>query len=347
MADVDEAAAKPKRGRAGKAKAGNGPTAASVDKTGESGDNASAGAGDNDGDFARRSYTLDEMQRTSLADARHDDEGQEVKTSEDAFWRAAADRLGFNAVTVEEAADFEDSGAFTAFPAEADVPQGTGDLHAQHTTAIERMENMATETQLDTRSMVFDVRDFLLSQIKARPKPWSATSQDEQRDVAAACEHASQELVRKIVEGIAADERTNVRALLVKYDEGDDIKVTLKVKAFSPEETEAAIIGLHRARGKHVLITVASADDYKDGQREPEIDPDQPGLGFEAGTDEHPDDDSDLSGGEEDEGETEQPHVNLKTGMVETPDGDGGVTEREATPEELAAAREASADFTA
>lgn len=207
--------------------------------------------------------------------------------------------MGFNPVTVEESEDIGQTGEFTAYPADSTVPQGTGDLPAQHERAIDRMERMASEATLDTRSMVFDVRDFLLEQIKARPKPWSATSQEEQRDVAAACEHAAQELVRKVVEGIASDGRAQVRALLVKYDEGDDIKVTLKVKAFSPEETEAAVIGLHRARGKHVLITVASVDDHKEGQREAETLPDQPGLGFEAGTDNHPGDDSDLAGEEQ------------------------------------------------
>lgn len=177
-----------------------------------------------------------------------------------------------------------------------------GRAEAEHLTAIERMEQAATDFQLTSEALVFDVRDFLLEQIKVRPKPWSATSSGEQRDVAAACEHAAQELVRKVVEAIRADGRDPIRALLESYSEKDGLKASLKVKTFSEEESLAAVVGLHRAVGKHVLIIVASADDYKGGEREPEILPDEPGLQFEAGTD-HPEDDADLAGEHEAEGD--------------------------------------------
>lgn len=175
-----------------------------------------------------------------------------------------------------------------------------GAAEQAHTSAIERMEAIATETQLVLDSLVFDIRDFLLEQIKVRPKPWSATSEGEQRDVAAACEHAATELVRKAVEAIRADARDPIRALVTKVTLGDDIQITLKAKPFTPEESDAAVMGLHHAHGKHVLITVASADDYTGGQRDPEVDPDAPALDFEAGSD-HPGDDSDLLGDDEEQ----------------------------------------------
>lgn len=256
------------------------------DNNGESGDNVNAGGGDKDGEFSRRSYQLDDIQRGALGDAILDDEGQEVAVNVDAFWRAAADRLGFNPATVEQAADFEDSGAFTAFPADHLVPQGTADLPEQHDSAICRMEELATRAELSSGQMVFDVRDFLLDQIKTRPKPWSACSPGEQRDIAAAAEHAANELVRKVVEGLAANGRVAIRALLQSYAEKDGITATLKIKPNGEDEALEAIIGLHRAQGKHVMITVASADDHKQGDRDAEMDVEEPGLNFEAGGDE-------------------------------------------------------------
>lgn len=237
-----------------------------------------------------------------------------------------------------------------------------------HVGAIERMENIATEYDIDQRSLVPDVRDFLLDQIKARPKPWSATSKDEQHDVAAACEHAAVELVRKIVEALAADQTRNpIRCLLVGYsDKGDDIKVDLKVKALSIEETTGAVVALHKAKGKHVLVTVASVDDYRGDGREAELMEDQPPLDFEADPlPPHPSDDSDLAGDEVPAGEAIvrtgdvidvsdvegcEARVNVSTGMIEArrPNSDEfDIDVREATPAELAAERDRTADFDA
>lgn len=155
------------------------------------------------------------------------------------------------------------------------------DAEGQHSTAIERMENIADELEIETGEMVFDVRDFLLDTIKARPKPWSATSQAEQRDVAAACEHAAKELVRKVAEAVASNGTSAIRVLLTKVNMGADIVISGKVKTFGEEEEDAAVLALHRAIGKHVMLTRASADDYMGGEREAATDPDEPDFGFE------------------------------------------------------------------
>lgn len=168
--------------------------------------------------------------------------------------------------------------------------EGAGwDAEGEHTTAIERMENMVDELTLNTDEMVFDIRDFLLDTIKARPKPWSATSQAEQRDVAAACEHAAKELVRKVAEGIASNGVQSIRVLLTKVNMGTDIVISGKVKTLAEDEEDRAVIQLHRAIGKHVMLTRASADDYVGEGREAATDPDEPGLGFEAGDDDFED----------------------------------------------------------
>lgn len=172
---------------------------------------------------------------------------------------------------------------------EADATEQDGegwDAEGEHNTAVDRLVTMADELELSRGEMVFDVRDFLLDVIRARPKPWSATSQAEQRDVAAACEHAAKELVRKVVEAVAANGVDSIRVLLTKVNIAGDIVISGKVKTYDEDEEDRAVAQLHRAIGKHVMLTRASADDYADGSREAETDADEPDLGFEAGDDE-------------------------------------------------------------
>lgn len=166
----------------------------------------------------------------------------------------------------------------------AEPPVGDGGAAEEATSAaVLRMETMATEAEfVDQRALVFDLRDFVLDQIKHRPKPWSACSQAEQRDVAAACEIAATELVRKVVEAIAAGPAlVPARVLLTKIASGDDIVITGKVKCHTPEEEDKVVMMLHHQRGKHVMLTAATAEDYKQGERDAETDLDEPEL-FEA-----------------------------------------------------------------
>lgn len=182
-------------------------------------------------------------------------------------------------------AQIEGDGTGEALPdyaADAGEQEGAGwDAEGEHTTAIDRMENMVDELDLGTDELVFDVRDFLLETIKARPKPWSGTSQAEQRDVAAACEHAAKELVRKVAEAIASNGVQSIRVLLTKVNMGTDIVISGKVKTFGEDEEDRAVLQLHRAIGKHVMLTRASADDYTGEGREAATDPDESDFGFE------------------------------------------------------------------
>lgn len=246
--------------------------------------------------------------------------------------------------------------------AEAETGQGGTagyDLSEQnHQASLDAAEAAAGSIEFDSRSLIWDLRDALLGQFKHRPRPWSGLSEGEQRDVAASFEHAAAELVRKVVETVAANGKVPVRVLLTKVTLGDDIVISGKVKTLSADEEDEAVGLLHTARGHHVMLTVASKDDYAQGQREPETQPDQNALEFEAGA--PPADDSDLAGasalpalietGLIVDGVTFR--VNLKTGMIEAlPEGGDAEStedwcdERTATSEELAAERNRSADF--
>lgn len=173
-----------------------------------------------------------------------------------------------------------------------------------HLRSIEQTEALAADADITARSLVWDLRDAMLEQFKRRPRTWDGLSQAEQRDVAAAFEHAAQEFTRKAVEAIRADGQTPVRVLLTKVTLGDDIVITGKVKPLSAEDEDVAVGLLHTARGHNVLLTLASKDHYQQEPREPETDADQRDLEFEAGG--HPDDDSDLAGEDDEQSEHDQ-----------------------------------------
>lgn len=152
---------------------------------------------------------------------------------------------------------------------------------------LEKMEAIVGESLIESDTLAGDIRDCLLDIVKTRPKPWSQLTEAEQNDVARALEYAARDLVTKTVEAIAAKQAENnpIRAILESYVEKDGIKASLKIKTLGEEDAEAAVVSLHKARGKVVMITLASAQDFMGERGEFEAEPDQNGLDFEAGSD--------------------------------------------------------------
>lgn len=152
---------------------------------------------------------------------------------------------------------------------------------------LEKMEAIVGESLIESDTLAGDIRDCLLDIVKTRPKPWSQLTGAEQNDVARALEYAARDLVTKTVEAIAAKQAENnpIRAILESYVEKDGIKASLKIKTMGEEDAEAAVVSLHKARGKVVMITLASAQDFMGERGEFEAEPDQNGLDFEAGSD--------------------------------------------------------------
>lgn len=180
-----------------------------------------------------------------------------------------------------------------AVTAHQQAETGAADAEGQHSGALQAFDNIIDQMALDPGALVFDVRDELLDIIKHRPKPWSATSQAEQRDVAGRCEEFGRKLIRQIVEAVAARGQDPIRVLLTKVNAGgDDIVITGKVKFLDAEPTErdTSILSLHHAIGKFVILTRATVDDYAGTDRDAETDADQTDLNFEAGS-EHDEDD--------------------------------------------------------
>lgn len=152
--------------------------------------------------------------------------------------------------------------------------------------ATERLEAIVRESEFSPETLAGDVRDTMLELFRSRPKPWSAMTEAEQNDVVRALEYASRELVLKAVDAIrSTGTESPIRAILESYNEKDGIKAALKIKTMGEQDGEAAVLALHKARGKMVLVTLASADDYLGDRGDPAILPDQSGLDFEAGAD--------------------------------------------------------------
>lgn len=167
------------------------------------------------------------------------------------------------------------------------TPTGDGGAReAEVLATTDAIESAATDAPLDLSTLVGDLRDFVLNLFKNKPKTWKELSNAEQRDLAAATEHTSREIIERIVDLIRTDGKVDpIKAILESYAEKDGIKAVVKIKAFDEVGTLAAVAGLHKAVGKMVLLTPASAEDYRDQREEPEFDADQPDLEFDPGSD--------------------------------------------------------------
>ena len=170
-----------------------------------------------------------------------------------------------------------------AVTANDQAENGTADAEGQHAGALQAIDNIIDSMALNPGELVFDIRDELLDIIKHRPKPWSATSQIEQREVASRVEQFAEKLVRQIVEIVAARGQDPIRVLLTKVNAGgEDVVLTGKVKFIDeePSERDSAMLALLHGIGKFVMLTRATTEDFKGEGREAETQPDNMEFGF-------------------------------------------------------------------
>ncbi len=133
--------------------------------------------------------------------------------------------------------------------------------------------------------LVASVVTELVDIYKHIPKPYAAATQGQQQDVFRRLESLAKTVVQQIAEAIAANGENAVKCVVGDAKVGSDIKVDLKLAPVTSEERDAAILFLAHARGRHVVVKMASKDEF---DSEPASDPsqaDQNELGFEAGSD--------------------------------------------------------------
>lgn len=156
-----------------------------------------------------------------------------------------------------------------------------GEREAEISTAIERLASKEFEAAIET--LVGDTRDHIIDLYKSRPKPWGQMSNDEQQTLARAAEYQAGLIVKKIAEAIAEAKagENPVRAILEGYSEKDgNLKATLKIRTIDEDDAAKAVVSLHKAVGKMVLVSNASAEDYKGQRGDVDTDADQPNLEF-------------------------------------------------------------------
>lgn len=263
-----------------------------------------AKAGAAPADDGRKPFELDEQRAESLRSAIEAGPGEGPNGDPVAgFWERMGREMGFEPDSIILPALPEKGPApFTAIPTlqgaveqlgrkieERDAGEG-----GEQMPAIARLERIAEESLPEGRALVRFTTMFILDQIKHSPR-WDDLLEAQQRDLGAAIQQNSELLVERLIQAVRANGVEPIRALLKSYSEDNGIKAVLIIKPEDDEAALQAIVGLHRAQGKHVLITVASAQDFDQVPAEIEVDPDERELGFEPGSD-HPNDDSDLAG---------------------------------------------------
>lgn len=121
---------------------------------------------------------------------------------------------------------------------------------------------------------------------KHLPKPYAQANQGQQQDVFRRFEALGKTMIQQVAERIAAhDADRSVMMVVGDAKVGSDIKVDLKLAPVTTEGRDAAILFLAHARGRRVLLRMASADEYDTETALDPSEPDQRGMEFEAGSD--------------------------------------------------------------
>lgn len=153
----------------------------------------------------------------------------------------------------------------------------------------ERIEQVALQ---GGGALVASITGELLDCFKHVPKPYAQCNQGQQQDIFRRFETLAKVIVQQTAERIAAhDADRSVKCLVGDAKVGSEIKVDLKLAPVTQEHRDAAILFLAHARGRHVVVKMASADEYSTEEPEDPSQPDQADMPFHAGSDEVTDED--------------------------------------------------------
>ena len=127
--------------------------------------------------------------------------------------------------------------------------------------------------ELNSDSLVSDVRDVLLDMFRGRQKPWQQMTESEQTETAMQAETAARHLVREAVEIIVAKDRPTIKGILDSIKIKDGILAVVKVSKDN-EHRHA----LTDCTGSTVMLMVADPDAHDASYRPAETNPDQGDL---------------------------------------------------------------------
>jgi hypothetical protein len=166
--------------------------------------------------------------------------------------------------------------------------------------AVQPLDERIGQVQLDGGGkLVASIVAELVDCYKHIPKPYAQATQGQQQDVFRRFETLAKTIVQQAAEQIAAhDADRSVMMVVGDAKVGSDIKVDLKLAPVTTEGRDAAILFLAHARGRMVMLRMASADEYDTEPLADPSEPDQADMAFEAGSD---------TIDEDQDGEAEQP----------------------------------------
>lgn len=118
-----------------------------------------------------------------------------------------------------------------------------------------------------------DLRDVMLTHIRSMEDPWSKLSESKQQDKIYAVQNACEEIVRRAVRIIAADQRDVIDVKVDKFTVKDTIKMEVAANVTTPN-----IEHLAENRGRSAILMFVTAADYIGQKAEAKGEPDQPAL---------------------------------------------------------------------
>ncbi|MDZ7824521.1 MAG: hypothetical protein U5K75_11125 [Ahrensia sp.] len=147
------------------------------------------------------------------------------------------------------------------------------DADVEVAASVTALEAVPESCEMALKTLQGDLRDALLEVFKHRPKPWSACSETEQRDIAYGLEDISEKLVAKAARIIASKGFEAVSATLESVTIKEGLKITAKA-VFSTHAIEM----LAGAQGGEILIVNCDAGRMMHQRAPVKIDKDQPEL---------------------------------------------------------------------
>jgi hypothetical protein len=150
-------------------------------------------------------------------------------------------------------------------------------------TPISNIENIDIDaaTVLDaaeTDTLSGDVRDALLTHLRAIKVPWAMLAEDEQAEHIAAVQKTGEDVVRRVVNLIAGGGMPHVVGTVAKFTVKDNIKVEFAVTSLVSNICALAEHGKAQA-----VLVLSNASEFIGEHAPAKADPDQPDLPMQEG----------------------------------------------------------------
>lgn len=126
---------------------------------------------------------------------------------------------------------------------------------------------------IDIDTMAGDIRDVFLAQFRGIKVPWAHLNEREQGDVIAKTRNTAQDMIRRIMHGIAEKGFPHVPVIIKKVEFSDGLKIALTGAETVPNITALAEHGKMGA-----VLVLCEASSYFGEKSEAKPDADQPDL---------------------------------------------------------------------